>query len=193
MNKQTYNYTSNKNKKTYKNTTKMNQPNTKKTPIKSNITKNNNMTDKYGNYNNNNIYGSSVYSKNKKDLNKMMREYQMFVKQYLGETTPISCMTEERMNIILEDDNNKKKIIDEEKNNIEFQKILKNNKDLEFGDEDIFIQLPLEEEFFYCEFNKLGNNKNNKNDYIRREKLLFKNDENENEEKEPKKEESPKK
>ena len=175
MNKQTYNYVSSKTKKTYKNTTKMNQPNTKKSPIKKNTIKNNNMTEKYGNYNNNNIYGSSVYSKNKKDLNKMMRDYQMFVKHYLGETTRISCMTEERMNILLDDDNNKNK--DDEKNNIEFQKILKNNKDLDFGDEDIYIQLPLEEDFFYSEFNKLGNHKNNKNDYIRREKLLFKDEE----------------
>ena len=51
----------------------------------------------------------------------MMREYQQFVRQYFGESTPISCLTEEKMNKFLEDQNNeknyqKKKIIQNFKN-----------------------------------------------------------------------------
>ena len=114
MKKQTYNYVSSINKKSYKN-----KSNTKKTPIKKNIINKNNMMDRLNNYNNSNTYGSSIYSKNKKDLNKMMKDYQVFVKKYLGETSPIGCMTEERMNILLDDDY-RNKIIEEEKNNIEF-------------------------------------------------------------------------
>ena len=50
------------------------------------------------------IMGSSTYSKNKKSLEKMLREYQTFCKKYFGESTPIGSMTEERMNKLLEDE-----------------------------------------------------------------------------------------
>ena len=40
--------------------------------------------------------GSSAYSKNKKTLEKMLREYQTFCKKYFGESTPIGSMTEIR-------------------------------------------------------------------------------------------------
>ena len=55
---------------------------------------------------NNKVIGSSTYSKNKKSLEKMLREYQTFCKKYFGESTPIGSMTEERMNKLLEDENN---------------------------------------------------------------------------------------
>ena len=124
-------------------------------------------------YNNNQQYGSSYYVNNKNNLDKMMLEYQQFVKRYLGESTPISYMSEEEMNKLLEDKSNKNKLFE----GPEFQRILKKNDDLDFGNEDFCIQLPGEEEFIYSQDDKLGNNKNNKNDYARRKKLLFKDDE----------------
>ena len=54
--------------------------------------------------------GSTTYSKNKKSLEKMLREYQTFCKKYFGESTPIGSMTEERMNKLLEDEKYKKMI-----------------------------------------------------------------------------------
>ena len=130
--------------------------------------------------NNNKPLGSSVYSKNKENLNKMMRDYQNFVKKYFGEATPISSMTEERMNKLLEEEKNFKsndnKPLQQKKSgqNLLFDDFLKNSKDIDFGDDDINIELPSEENFNFGEEDKLGNKKNNKNDYERRRKFLFK-------------------
>ena len=121
-------------------------------------------------YNNNQQYGSSCYANDKNNLDKMMLEYQQFVKRYLGESSPISNMSDEKMNKLLEDKSNRYKLFE----GPEFQRILKKNDDLDFGNEDFCIQLPEEEEFMYSQDDKLGNNKNNKNDYARRKKLLFK-------------------
>ena len=180
MNKQSNNYGLNKNKKTYKPTYPINQTKQKKSPVKKKDVHKNDILNKLDNYSNQ-PYGSSVYSKNKNNLDKMMRDYQLFVKKYLGENTPISSMKDERMNKLWEDENNKNNqyLFLDEQNNNEFMKILKNNNDLDFGDEDISIQLPSEEEFLYSLDDKLGNHKNNKNDYSRREKLLFKKEEKE--------------
>ena len=125
---------------------------------------------------NNNPFTQSEYYKNKKQLNKMMKDYQIFVKKYIGDATPISSITEERMNKLLNEENyrNKNVFLDEEYNN-EFQQILKNNKDLDFGEEIISMELPSDDEFSYSEIDKLGNNKNNINDYKRRARVLFKN------------------
>ena len=53
--------------------------------------------------------GSTIYSKNKKVLDQMLREYQSFCKKYFWESTPIGSMTEERMNRLLEGQNKTKK------------------------------------------------------------------------------------
>ena len=145
---------------------------------------NSNIMNQLDNYNNN-PFTQSEYYKNKKQLNKMMKDYQIFVKKYIGNATPISSITEERMNKLLNEENyrNKNVFLDEEYNN-EFQQILKNNKDLDFGEEIISMELPSDDEFSYSEIDKLGNNKNNINDYKRRSRVLFKNQIDEEEERE---------
>ena len=115
--------------------------------------------------------GSTTYSKNKKSLEKMLREYQTFCKKYFGESTPIGSMTEERMNKLLEDENNiKEKDLLEEK--IQFLETLEDNNDNnEFNKEEICDQLPID--ILYNDNNILGNHKNNKNDYKQRNKIIF--------------------
>lgn len=116
---------------------------------------------------NNKVIGSSTYSKNKKSLEKMLREYQTFCKKYFGESTPIGSMTEERMNKLLEDENNiKEKDLLEEK--IQFLETLEDNNN---NEEEICDQLP--KDILYNDNNILGNHKNNKNDYKQRNKIIF--------------------
>ena len=118
------------------------------------------------------IMGSSTYSKNKKSLEKMLREYQTFCKKYFGESTPIGSMTEERMNKLLEDENNikEKHLLEEDKQHF-LDTLEDNNKD-DFNNEEICDTLPMD--LIYNDNNLLGNNKNNKNDYKQRNKILFK-------------------
>ena len=119
------------------------------------------------------IMGSSTYSKNKKSLEKMLREYQTFCKKYFGESTPIGSMTEERMNKLLEDENNikdNKNLLEEDKHHFLF--FLKDNNKDNFNCEEICDSLPLD--LVYNDNNILGNHKNNKNDYKQRNKILFK-------------------
>ena len=115
--------------------------------------------------------GSSIYSKNKKSLEKMLREYQIFCKKYFGESTPIGAMTEERMNKLLEDENNLKEtnLLEEDKQH--FLDTLEDNVKEDFSLEENCDKLPLD--IFYNENNVLGNHKNNKNDYKQRNKILF--------------------
>ena len=131
-----------------------------------------NVINQFDNYNKSFI--SSEYKKNKKKLNQEIRDYQAFVKKYLGDTTPIASMTEKRMTELFKEQEVNNKIILDNENNIEFQKLLKDNEYLDFGEEDFLM--PSNEEFIYDINNKLGKHKNNKNDYFRREKLLFKNE-----------------
>ena len=192
MNRQPNYYGLNNNsKKSFKSSTKSKTNNSKKSSLPQKDINKINIMNQFDNYNNK-PFTSSEYSKNKKNLNKMIRDYQIFVKKYLGDTTPIASMTEERMNRLLEDEESNNKIILDDENNKEFQKLLKNNKDLDFGEEEFLIQLPSDEEFIYSENDKLGNHKNNKNDYSRREKLLFKKEEKPKEEEIQKVEEKPK-
>ena len=117
--------------------------------------------------------GSTTYSKNKKSLEKMLREYQTFCKKYFGESTPIGSMTEERMNKLLEDENNikdNKNLLEEDKHH--FLESLKDNNKDNFNCEEICDSLPLD--LVYNDNNILGNHKNNKNDYKQRNKILFK-------------------
>ena len=115
--------------------------------------------------------GSSIYSKNKKSLEKMLREYQVFCKKYFGESTPIGAMTEERMNKLLEDENNLKEnnLLEEDKQH--FLDTLEDNVKEDFNFEEICDKLPLD--ILYNENDVLGNHKNNKNDYKQRNKILF--------------------
>ena len=192
MNRQPNYYGLNNNsKKSFKSSTKSKTNNSKKSSLPQKDINKINIMNQFDNYNNK-PFTSSEYSKNKKNLNKMIRDYQIFVKKYLGDATPIASMTEERMNRLLEDEESNNKIILDDENNKEFQKLLKNNKDLDFGEEEFLIQLPSDEEFIYSENDKLGNHKNNKNDYSRREKLLFKKEEKPKEEEIQKVEEKPK-
>ena len=188
---QNYYGLNNNNKKSFKPSTKNKTNNSKKSSLPQKDINKINIMNQFDNYNNK-PFTSSEYSKNKKNLNKMIRDYQIFVKKYLGDATPIASMTEERMNRLLEDEESNNKIILDDENNKEFQKLLKNNKDLDFGEEEFLIQLPSDEEFIYSENDKLGNHKNNKNDYSRREKLLFKKEEKPKEEEIQKVEEKPK-
>ena len=107
MNKQSNNYGLNKNKKTYKPIYPINQTKQKKSSTKKKDSHKIDILNKLDNYNYQ-PYDSSVYSKNKNNLDKMMRDYQLFVKKYLGETTPISSMKDESMNKLWEDENIKK-------------------------------------------------------------------------------------
>ena len=117
------------------------------------------------------IMGSSIYSKNKKSLEKMLREYQTFCKKYFGESTPIGSMTEERMNKLLEDENNikEKHLLEEDKQHF-LDTLEDNNKD-NFNNEEICDTLPMD--LIYNDNNLLGNNKNNKNDYKQRNKIII--------------------
>ena len=117
------------------------------------------------------IMGSSTYSKNKKSLEKMLREYQTFCKKYFGESTPIGSMTEERMNKLLEDENNikEKHLLEEDKQH--FLDTLEDNYKENFNNEEICDTIPMD--VLYNENNLLGNHKNNKNDYKQRNKILF--------------------
>ena len=86
---------------------------------------------------NNKPLGSTTYSKNKKVLDKMLREYQSFCKRYFGESTPIGSMTEERMNKLLEDEMNKSnknspQNLDNLNNNATLVDFSDNNNDLDF-------------------------------------------------------------
>ena len=188
---QNYYGLNNNNKKSFKPSTKSKTNNSQKSSLPQKDINKINIMNQFDNYNNK-PFTSSEYSKNKKNLNKMIRDYQIFVKKYLGDATPIASMTEERMNRLLEDEENNNKIILDDENKKEFQKLLNNNKDLDFGEEEFLIQLPSDEEFIYSENDKLGNHKNNKNDYSRREKLLFKKEEKPKEEEIQKVEEKPK-
>jgi hypothetical protein len=116
--------------------------------------------------------GSSTYSKNKKSLEKMLREYQTFCKKYFGESTPIGSMTEEGMNKLLEDENNikTKQLLEEDKQH--FLETLKDNIKDNFNNEEICDTLPTD--LIYNENNILGNHKNNKNDYKQRNKIISK-------------------
>ena len=120
---------------------------------------------------NNKIIGSSTYSKNKKSLEKMLREYQTFCKKYFGESTPIGSMTEERMNKLLEDENNLKENNLFEVDKQHFLDTLDDNKNINFSSDEICDSLPLD--IFYNDNSALGNHKNNKNDYKQRNKILF--------------------
>ena len=124
--------------------------------------------------------GSTAYSKNKKSLDQMLRDYQSFCKKYFGESTPIGSMTEERMNKLLEDQENninqnqKNKNIDNE----QFFDIFKDKDEINENEEFLFdnfnILDELPNDLAYSENNRLGNHKNTKNDYERRNKILFK-------------------
>ena len=115
--------------------------------------------------------GSTIYSKNKKSLEKMLREYQTFCKKYFGESTPIGSMTEERMNKLLEDENNLKENNLFEVDKQHFLDTLDDNKNINFISDEICDSLPLD--IFYNDNSILGNHKNNKNDYKQRNKILF--------------------
>ena len=185
-NRQQKYYGLNNNQKYRKPSAKNKTTKDKKSLFPKNDINKNNIINQFDNYNKS--YISSQYKKNKKNLNREIRDYQLFVKKYFGDTTPIASMTEERMNELFKDQEVNNKIILDNENNIEFQKLLKDNEDLDFGEEDCLI--PSNEEFIYDINDKLGKHKNNKNDYSRREKLLFKNEK--KVEKEPEIKEEPK-
>ena len=110
----------------------------------------------------------------------MLREYQSFCKKYFGESTPIGSMTEERMNKLLEDQENNINQNQKNKNinNEQFFDIFKAEDEIDGGEEFLFennnILDELPNDLAYSENNRLGNHKNTKNDYERRNKILFK-------------------
>ena len=140
---------------------------------------NNNNNNKYiKSVKNNKPLGSTTYSKNKKVLDKMLREYQSFCKRYFGESTPIGSMTEERMNKLLEDEihktnKNNPQNLDNLNNDTTLVDFSENNNDLDFDFEKENLIAYLPEDLNFCENNRLGNHKNTKNDYNRRSKYLF--------------------
>ena len=137
---------------------------------------NNNKRKEIENSKTNKILGSTTYSKNKKYLDKMLREYQTFCKKYFGESTPIGSMTEERMNKLLEEDdinkNIKKKNLINNKSKDIFYDILNGDNKFIFENEDLCCELP--NALFFNEKNQLGNHKNSKNDYKRRSNAIIK-------------------
>jgi hypothetical protein len=150
------------------------QMNNMNKPLNNNKNKNKYME----NSKNNKPLGSTAYSKNKKLLDKMLREYQSFCKRYFGESTPIGSMTEERMNKLLEDEvnktnNNPQNLLENSNNNETIVDFLENNNDLEFDFDKENLMDFLPDDLNFCENNRLGNHKNTKNDYNRRSKYLF--------------------
>ena len=131
----------------------------------------------YNSQKNINIYqGYNINSK--KNLEEKYKDYQKFVKKFFGNLNPRDYMPEERMEEILEekDKNNfdQNKIMQNEKNYLIYEKVLMNNKDCSFSNEEIEVQMPSADKFAFCENNRLGKHKNNKNDYNKRKKKLEK-------------------
>ena len=170
-------------KKSNKNKSKDKQLN----PNNNNYTNKINIMNQFNNYNNQ-PYTATDYFNNKKQINKMMNDYNLFVKKHLGDSNPLASISEERINKLLEEksyrNNQNKNIFLEDEYNNEFQQLLKNNEDLDFGEEDFSVHLPLDDEFSYSQTDQLGKHKNNDNDYARRKKVLIKNDEEERRKKE---------
>jgi len=131
----------------------------------------------YNSQKNINLYqGYNINSK--KNLEEKYKDYQKFVKKFFGNLNPRDYMPEERMEEILEekDKNNfdQNKIMQNEKNYLIYEKVLMNNKDCSFSNEEIEVQMPSADKFTFCENNRLGKHKNNKNDYNKRKKKLEK-------------------
>ncbi len=126
--------------------------------------------------------GSTIYSKNKKALDQMLREYQSFCKKQFGESIPIGSMTLERMNKLLEEQNNnaskkQNNLLQNENKEKFFDIFNENDKFIEseeffLGTKNILDEIP--DDLIFNENNCLGKNKNSKNDYNRRNKNLFK-------------------
>ena len=139
---------------------------------------NNNKNKFIENSKNNKPLGSATYSKNKKLLDKMLRDYQSFCKKYFGESTPIGSITEERMNKLLEDEENKinknKSNNNSNNNNQQFFDIFGDNNDTEFDFEKENLINFIPDDLNFSNNDRLGNHKNTKNDYNRRNKNLFK-------------------
>ena len=137
---------------------------------------NNNKRKEIENSKTNKTLGSTTYSKNKKNLDKMLRDYQTFCKKYFGESTPIGSMTEERMNKLLEEDDtnmslNKKNLINNQNNEMSYG-ILSGDNKFTFENEDLCFELP--NALLFNEKDQLGNHKNSKNDFKRRSGAIFK-------------------
>ena len=144
MNRQQNYYDLNNNKKYWKPSSAKYKTTSQKSLFPKNLTNKNIIINQF---NNNRLFFSSKYSKNKNKLNKKIRDYQLFVKKYLGDINPIASMTEERMNELFRDQEVNNKIIIDNEKNIIFQKILKNNENLNFKEKDILIKS--KEEFIY--------------------------------------------
>ncbi len=158
---------------------------------------NNNKNKFIENSKNNKPLGSATYSKNKKLLDKMLRDYQSFCKKYFGESTPIGSMTEERMNKLLEDEENKinknKQNNNSNNNNQQFFDIFGDNNDTEFDFEKENLINFIPDDLNFSNNDRLGNHKNTKNDYNRRNKNLFKEEKEEKKSKDKIEEEEEKK
>ena len=158
---------------------------------------NNNKNKFIENSKNNKPLGSATYSKNKKLLDKMLRDYQSFCKKYFGESTPIGSITEERMNKLLEDEENKinknKPNNNSNNNNQQFFDIFGDNNDTEFDFEKENLINFIPDDLNFSNNDRLGNHKNTKNDYNRRNKNLFKEEKEEKKSKDKIEEEEEKK
>ena len=171
-------------KKSKKNSSKGKQLNNKKSylnPNNNTYTNKINVMNQFNNYNNQ-PYTVSDYFNNKKQINQMMNDYNLFVKKHFGSANLLASMSEEGN---YRNNPNKNIFLEDEYNN-EFQQLLKNNEDLDFGEENFYAQLPLDDEFSYSQTDQLGKHKNNCNDYARREKVLIKNEEEEENQKKKK-------
>ena len=125
-----------------------------------------------------NINFSGLSPKNKKISEEMMKDYNTFVKKNFGNLKPIDYMPEKKIKkILVEKDKyifDKNIVLKNEKNYLIYEKFLRNNIDFDFGDEEIEVQIPTSDKFTFCEENRLGKNKNSKNDYKKRIKKLEK-------------------
>jgi hypothetical protein len=132
-----------------------------------------------------NMKFSGSSSKSKKNLEEMMKDYKKFVKKYFGNANPRDYLSEERINEIIEGKEkkniNQNVILQNEKNYLIYEKLVKNNIDSDFVDEDIEIQMPSSNEIYYSEENRLGKHKNNINDYNKRKKKYDRNENKDNE------------
>ena len=128
----------------------------------------------FNNYNAN-PFTSTQYNKNKKNLNKMMDDYENFVKNYFGDS--IDILTQQRMKQILEEEDiykkSQKRLIEQLKDNLIFEEFLKkSNRDIDFIDESINYEPPSQDEFPYSNENSLGYKVNNEIDYKNRLKEI---------------------
>ena len=149
---------------------------------KKNEIKRNNNNERKSNQNLKNVNLKEL-SENTKNLNKMLKDYQNFCQKYFGDSTPIAAMSQERLNSLMKTDIKE----NEKNNNVNLNKNSNSNINLSMLDNDdydfYFNGLKMNEAFDKIikgeiiqlnKENKIGFEKNDKNDSNVRKKRFIK-------------------